>query len=205
MKIASLDNTFVAAVPYSSIGHTYTEKNKEYVVTITGKCEYISTNFNNCTPEKIVEVLQWGETGLGAINLRDCINLKRIASPTENSFIDLYCFDEDYYGSAFGNCISLIEIPEDLFENCPNAKKIESTFFGCTSLTSIPENLFANCPNVQSFNFTFEGCTSLTTIPENLFANCSNANSFNRNIFRMYKFNINTRKFICKLSKCSRF
>ena len=178
VEVASLDNTFVALYQSPAIGHTYAEKNKEYVVTITGYCNYISTNYPNCTPGKIIEVLQWGETGLGAINLSDCINLKRIASPTENSFIDLHCFDEDYYGSAFGNCISLTEIPEDLFENCPNAKKFEDTFSGCTSLTSIPENLFANCLNVTSFEGTFSGCTSLTSIPENLFANCSNVQNF---------------------------
>ena len=180
VKIASLDNTFVAATyEYpDAIEHTYMEKNKEYVVTITGNCDYINTHCVNCTPEKIIEVLQWGETGLEELRLEKCTSLRKIASPTENSFINI---DNILY--MFSDCTSLTTIPENLFANCPNVQKFANTFSGCTSLTTIPENLFANCPNAQEFDSVFSGCTGLTTIPENLFANCPNVQSF------MFSFN----------------
>ena len=171
MKIASLENIVVGAIS-NAIGHIYVEKNKEYVVTITGYCNYISTNYPKCTPEKIIEILQWGETRVIEINLSGCNNLRKIASPTENSFIDID--QEKGFEGTFLNCTSLASIPENLFTNCPNVTSFKSTFSGCTSLTSIPEKLFAKCPNVTSFESTFSGCTSLTSIPEKLFANCPN-------------------------------
>ena len=156
VKVASKDNIYIAEAP-DAICHTYKEKNKEYIVTITGKCDFIQADSINCTKEKILEVLQWGETGLGWINLSYCNNLRKIASPTENSFINMKEFNY-----TFDGCISLTSIPEDLFSNCVNIESFYGTFYGCTSLTSIPENLFANCINVQDFSYTFYECTSLT-------------------------------------------
>ena len=49
-----------------------------------------------------------------------------------------------------------------------------STFAGCTSLVNIPSDLFANCPNVigdpedfsyQAFDRVFYNCTNLTGNP----------------------------------------
>ena len=176
IEVASIDKIYIAE--NESIMHTYSEKNKEYVVTITGKCTFIDSLVYKCTKEKIIEILQWGETGLEDICLRACTNLRKIASPTENSFTNLQDFS-----STFLNCTSLTSIPEDLFANCPNVQSFEGTFQGCTNLTSIPKDLFANCPNVESFMRTFYECTSLTSIPENLFANCPNVESF-RETFR---------------------
>ena len=155
VKVASKDDIYIADAPYA-ICHTYKEKNKEYIVTITGKCDFIQADSINCTKEKILEVLQWGETGLGWINLSYCNNLRKIASPTENSFVNI----EDFSG-AFSGCTSLTSIPENLFANCLNVQSFESTFYGCTSLTSLPENLFANCNNIQDFSWCFYGCTNL--------------------------------------------
>ena len=149
--------------------HTYSEKNKEYIVTITGKCIGIICTGN----DNILEIIQWGETGLEYISLEECINLRKIASPTEKSFKKITYFLYGFYG-----CESLTNIPEDLFANCPNVTTFKSTFEECTSLTRIPENLFANCPNVTTFESTFEDCISLTSIPEDLFANCPNVKDF---------------------------
>ena len=178
IEVASIDKIYIADNAGNAITHIYSEKNKEYVVTITGNFNVINTNVFNYTPEKIIEVLQWGETGLTYINLSDSINLRKIASPTENSFINIEDFSYTFYG-----CTSLTSIPENLFANCPNVQSFEGTFQGCTNLTSIPKDLFANCPNVESFMRTFYECTSLTSIPENLFANCPNVESF-RETFR---------------------
>ena len=120
----------------------------------------ITTNAYNTTASKIIEVLQWGETGLGYIYLGNCQNLRKIASPTINSFKDL----DSKYGlsSAFSRCTSLTEIPSDLFSNCPQVTSFKWTFYDCESLITIPQNLFDNCLKVKSFAMTFDNCTGLT-------------------------------------------
>ena len=172
-ELASLDGIKLAAGLPSGMPHTYSESNKEYEVTITGGCRYINSGDGNTTKDKIIEVLQWGETGLERIVLEYCVNLRKIASPTENSFANITNFNW-----AFGGCTSLTNIPADLFANCQNVTNFSYAFSGCTSLTNIPADLFANCPNVTDFWETFEGCTDLTNIPADLFANCSNVTNF---------------------------
>lgn len=140
-KIASLDVIKIAEA-YPGIAHTYVEKNKEYVVTITGICHYIDSYYSYTTRDKIIEVLQWGETGLKKIRLKDCENLRKIGSPTANSFINVTSF---YYGFAY--CTSLESIPVDLFENCPNVTDFIHTFSKCTSLTGNAPELWQRVPN----------------------------------------------------------
>ena len=178
-KIASLENIVVGTL-INAIKHTYGEKNKEYVVTITGKCDTISTGYGDCTPEKIIEILQWGETGLENIRLSDCTNLRKIASPSKNSFINLtnINYSSNNEKGMFSGCTSLTSVPEDLFVNCPNVQDFTRLFEGCTNLTEIPENLFSNCPNAQNLSRAFSGCVSLTAIPEKLFTNCPNIKNF---------------------------
>lgn len=71
-----------------------------------------------------------------------------------------------------------LNVPENLFINCPNIMSFSGTFANCSTLKSIPENLFINCSNAQSFYNTFNFCISLEKIPENLFENCSKVNNF---------------------------
>ena len=150
----------------SGIPHIYAEKNKEYTVTITGTCSEICSHYDQVTKDKIIEIAQWGSTGLTKIDLSGCINLRKIASPSKNSFANMRSFD-----GAFAGCTSLTSIPADLFANCVNVSSFAGTFYECISLTSIPSNLFANCPNVLSFEATFYGCSLLSSIPANLFTN----------------------------------
>ena len=182
IKIASVnDNISVAAAPTpNGIEHTYTEKNVEKTVTISGSVKEIITGEPiYATAAKILEIEQWGETGLEMVDLGYCENLRKIASPSKKSFENLKN-DEEYDSLYFvlAGCSSLKEIPADLFKYCNNAIGFSATFAGCTSLTTIPEELFANCPNAANFDETFARCTSLTTIPEGLFANCPNAAIF---------------------------
>ncbi len=190
----------------SGMPHTYSESNKEYIVTITGVCNSVSTDYGSTTENKIIEVLQWGETGLIEINLNNCVNLRKVASPTANTFINainfnfsgctgltsipedlfLNCINVTYFDSTFNNCKSLTTIPENLFSYCPNVISFNSTFSNCTNLTAIPANLFANCPNVTYFSSAFSYCTNLTSIPGELFTNCPNVISFG-NTFRECK------------------
>ena len=158
LKLASTNKEInLAAYNPGGIPHTYAEKNKEYTVTITGTCSTICSYYDQVTKDKIIEIAQWGETGLDYIELGNCINLRKIASPSKNSFVNVTSFD-----GAFEGCTSLTSIPADLFANCPEVLSFSGAFANCSSLTSIPSNLFANCPNVLSFEATFYGCTSLT-------------------------------------------
>ena len=116
-ELASLDGIKLATGIPSGMPHTYPESNKEYEVTITGGCRYINSGDENTTKDKIIEVLQWGETGLEEIALEYCVNLRKIASPTANSFANI----TDFF-RAFSGCTSLTSIPADLFANCQVVK-----------------------------------------------------------------------------------
>ena len=165
-EIASINEGIeVAAMAREGHSHEYAEKNKEYEVTIKGDISTIMSNSAYMKVdneyiyylEKIIEITQWGETGLESIYLDNCTKLRRIASPSENSFIKITEFRD-----TFSGCASLTSIPEDLFSNCPNVDSFQSTFENCIGLTSIPQNLFSNCQNVTDFDGTFSGCTNLT-------------------------------------------
>ena len=158
IELASLDGIKLAMAAFPpGIAHTYPESNKEYEVTITGVCNHIVKDYGGVTKDKIIEVLQWGETGLMEIHLDDCVNLRRIASPTARSFANINSF-----GEVFRGCTSLTSIPADLFANCQNVTDFRYAFSGCTTLTRIPTNLFAKCQNVTDFIGTFYGCKKLT-------------------------------------------
>lgn len=158
-KMASINGSVLIAALSSGHMHQYEEKNKEYEVTISGNVTMMGTPIMSGASEyiqKIVEIKQWGETGLEHISFEECTNLRKIASPTENSFSRIEAFD-----SAFAGCTSLTEIPEDLFSNCPNVISFSGTFQGCRGITNIPENLFVNCQKVEDFSWTFANCTNL--------------------------------------------
>lgn len=150
-KIASKEIYLASSNP-NGISHTYSEKNKEFIITVIGKCKSINAGYGNVTKDKIIEIVQWGETGLESINLSECTKLRKIASPSENSFNNMYASG---FRSAFRGCTGLTEIPKDLFSNCPQVTSFRETFESCTSLTEIPTNLFSNCLNVEDFYKTF--------------------------------------------------
>ena len=154
--------------------HTYSEKNKEYIVTITGKCTEIWIYNEDEKNDNILEIIQWGETGLEKVRLEYCTKLRKIASPTEKSFEKITDFSY-----TFAGCTSLTRIPENLFANCPNVTTFEATFADCTSLTSIPSTLFANCLKVTNFVGTFYRCTGLTGEPIKLWERVPNGSTNN--------------------------
>ncbi len=187
IKVASVNNNIRVASEQrpKGIEHTYTEKNVEKTVTISGSVKAIG-NSASFTKEKILEIEQWGETGLEMVDLRYCENLRKIASPSKKSFENIMNINNEYGQSlmiTFEGCTSLKEIPSDLFKYCNNAIGFRGTFVGCTSLTTIPEELFANCPNAVDFGHTFRNCTSLTSIPQKLFDNCQKVESFYRTFY----------------------
>ncbi len=147
-----------------SITYTYAEVNKEYTVTISGTCTGIKVKYyGGIKPESIIEIEQWGSTGLTNVKLTDCINLRRIASPTKNSFVNVDSFFE-----TFSGCSSLTSIPSNLFANCPNVTTSWGTFTDCNNLTGEPIKLWE------------EGRAGITetTGGEGCYANCTKLNRF---------------------------
>ena len=144
-----------------------------YDIKIKGKYESLQTSYDareTANYDKLKKVKQWGTTGLKYVAFYGCSNLNEIASPTENSFINLIDISFEY--------TKIQTIPENLFANCPNITTFSMTFTGCNYLTSIPEDLFANCTNVTEFYRTFDECEHIANIPGTLFENCSNVKIF---------------------------
>ena len=128
-----------------------------YDIKIKGKYESLQCSSSSADAEnydKLKKIKQWGTTGLKYVNFDYGNNLNEIASPTENSFVNLVGIWFSY--------AKIQSIPENLFANCPNVTSFYSTFEECSNLTSIPAKLFDNCENVENFRHTFYGCASLT-------------------------------------------
>ena len=163
-KLASKTIYFAERNP-NGISHTYIEKNKEYIVTITGICRAIDTGYLDVTKEKIIEILQWGETELETISLKECTNLRKIASPNENSFKNVTSFYETFY-----SCTGLTGIPPDLFASCPKVTNFMYTFAGCINLTGNAPELWTRGNNsAENYyrgepdgNYCFGGCNQLS-------------------------------------------
>lgn len=164
IKLASLNDGIKLAELSPGPSHEYAEKNKEYIITIknatvihSNYCQYGSTY-----KSKIIEVLQWGE-GLKSINLSNCYNLRKIASPEKNSFEEITDF-------RISECSSLNRIPSDLFINCPNITSLEYAFSNCTGLTGEVIELWNLGDNSSLNNWKgtpngyrcFYGCVNLT-------------------------------------------
>ena len=91
----------------------------------------------------VVEVLQWGQTGLTSMEdaFNGCMNLKSIPSDTAHSFDGVTTFNEAFY-----DCQTLGAIPAGLFDNATRATDFTSTFHFCHSIPEIPEKLFYSIP-----------------------------------------------------------
>ena len=179
-----------------SISHTYESKG-EYNIIISGICEYFQFN-SFLSDSSITEIKQWGTLGLKEVSFSGCNSLKKVASPTKNSLVNVESFGDLFLAcnqltviptNLFKGCTkassffrilsntSIESIPEKLFEDCINARSFGGAFSG-TLIKSIPENLFKNCVNADEFNSTFSDCINLKDIPDKLFDNCDNVDTF---------------------------
>lgn len=155
--------------------HIYSDKsNKDYEVTIRGSIYEI--NSHNVSAPCVVEVRQWGHTGLTSLNNAFYRNhlLRKVVTDNDGSFTDVTNFI-----AAFSYCPLLEEIPVGLFSGCEKAIYFNSVFYGNSALRSIPDNLFSCCVSAISFSCAFKYCEALTSIPEGLFSNCKRVSSFN--------------------------
>lgn len=144
------------------ISHTYSISNSSILITIDGQCNVFDTT-NWMSSYNLTEVVQWGATGLECVLFMNNPNLTKVAVPTKNSFANIESFKY-----AFRDCNALIEVPENLFANCPIVTSFENTFDNCVNLITVPNNLFTNCSNVTNFKETFTGCTGLIGNAPNL-------------------------------------
>lgn len=132
----------------------------------------------------VVEVLQWGQTGLTSMEdaFNGCMNLKSIPSDTAHSFDGVTTFNEAFY-----DCQTLGAIPAGLFDNATRATDFTSTFHFCHSIPEIPEKLFYYNTEATSFSQTFyyvgsqvnkEAEGLLIEIPAGLFETNTKAQTF---------------------------
>ena len=149
--------------------HTYATAGT-YTVTIKGKMTDFAFGDVPESKDKIVELVQWGNTQLVDIDFEECTNLAgSIPVPVKGTLVQL-----NSVANLFRGCTSLTgEIPENLFYNAPNLQYLSSVFKGCTGLIgTIPETLFVDLDEANEISGAFSGCTGLTgEIPANLFAN----------------------------------
>lgn len=154
VKIANIGKLKLASAraPYG-FKHCYETKNKDYTVTILGSIERVSTDAlvelsssydpnlgttvhteNYVEIDKILEIIQWGETGIKKINLSKCKNLRKIANPDEYNFFNVESFDY-----AFSECERLTGEAPELWNY---GRSGVGCFLGCTLLDNyndIPE------------------------------------------------------------------
>lgn len=150
----------------AKIFHVYNIQEPEtFTVRISGTVT--SLDSEGLKAPCIVEVVQWGKTGLLHISgaFWDNYLLKKVCDDPYNALGGVTDLNHIFY-----RCTELEELPERLFENCVNIRTANSTFEGCISLKTLPQDLFANCRNLTNLDGTFRNCTSLTEIPEDLFA-----------------------------------
>ena len=68
----------------------------------------------------------------------------------------------------FNGCSSLTEIPKNLLAKSENINDV-SFMFASTKIKEVPEGLFDNCPNLSFVVGAFSSCPELVKVPENLF------------------------------------
>lgn len=76
---------------------------------------------------------------------------------------------------------NLTEVDEMLFSKCTKLTDVSRCFYNCKKLLQIPSDIFINCPNYENiidYSYCFNNCSSITSIP-NLFPKNNNATNFN--------------------------
>lgn len=150
------------------VSHKYNvEEPTSFKVIVSGTV----TRLSSSGAPSIVEVNQWGKTGLKEMYSAFSNNtlLRYIADNTADSFASVEDFDR-----TFSNCINLKSIPANLFDGCFETSSFNYTFSGCSSIVEIPSKLFSDCNSASDFSGVFTDCISLSTIPGDIFINCKN-------------------------------
>ena len=161
--------------------------------------------------KKLIKIVSWGAVEAEGYGFEDAENLVEIAEPMKKTFIK--CEDDSFaylfagcknlevipsflfryvnentisFERTFERCEKLTSVPEELFENAPNATNFEATFAYCKNLMTISTNLFANNKQSNNFKKTFEQCTKLENVPYELFDSTPNTINFDRTFYECY-------------------
>lgn len=156
------------------VSHKYdVQTPTEFVVRISGVVPQLSSA--NIPVHSIIEVKQWGLTGLTSLNsaFKGNRNLISVATDEAGSFSDVKDF-----ASFFDGCNNIVTLPVGFLNYSTQATTFARMCFGCSSLQYIPDELFGSTSKVTTFANTFEGCTSLKAIPAGLFSGCSETTNF---------------------------
>lgn len=151
------------------VKHRYeTDTPTSYVVKISGKVTALNSERINAP--SIVEVNQWGKTGLKSLRCAFINNpLLTKVSFGEN---DVLTSVTDAY-AVFASCYNLKYVTGDLFDGLSNLKDVSRAFADCQSLEKIPENLLRGCVSVENVNYMFQSCFAVAAIPSGLFNDCT--------------------------------
>lgn len=150
------------------VKHKYpSEYPASYVVRISGKVTGLNTE--NISMASVIEVNQWGKTGLKYLRHAFCNNpaIVKVSGCNDDEFINVVDASD-----MFSNCYNLAEIEGPLFSGCANLNSLSRAFGDCRSLKGIPENLLFGCGKLENVNGMFQGCISLESIPSGLFRDC---------------------------------
>ena len=78
------------------------------------------------------------------------------------------CPEVTSFQGVFQYCPALTSIPVGLFDN--NIKVTDAGYiFGWSGITEVPEGLFDKCPDIEYFSGLFAECKNLKSLPVNLF------------------------------------
>ena len=156
------------------VSHKYdVQVPKEFVVRISGKVPQLSSY--NMPLHSVVEVKQWGKTGLESLDYAFCNNgvLRSIATDKVGSFEKVTTCS-----NMFNYCVNLVALPDGLLEYCKSSTSCAYFCSNATSLQYVPAGLFAGMDKVTAFNNVFEYCPSLLNVTGNLFEGCKAVTTF---------------------------
>ena len=87
------------------------------------------------------------------------------------------CTEVTSFQGVFQYCSALANIPAGLFDN--NIKVTDAGYiFAWSGITEVPEGLFDKCPDIEYFSGLFVECKNLKSLPVNLFDNNKKAKNF---------------------------
>ena len=142
----------------SNTSHRYNSAG-EKTVQISGICQGLGT-----LPSSLTEVVEISGVSLFQKTFLYCDQLKSIPGSILNHAKLQDNFDYLFQGT------SLTSIPEELFDECTQVKRLKGTFAE-TDISNIPAGLFRNLRSLINLTSCFDSCSNLESIPEGLFDN----------------------------------
>ena len=142
----------------SNTSHRYASAG-EKTVQISGICQGLGT-----LPSSLIEVVELSGVSLFQKTFLYCDQLKSIPGSILNHAKLQDNFDYLFQGT------SLTSIPEELFDECTQVKRLKGTFAE-TDISNIPAGLFRNLRSLINLTSCFDSCSNLESIPGGLFDN----------------------------------